>query len=824
MKSYIQILGCATPDTTPSVIVHFDTRAPQRYLFNCGEGTQRVCLENKVRLPKLQNIFTTRVVWETLGGLPGMLLSMADAGIPNARILGGENLTHFLVATRSFIVRSTMSVETLEFPEDGMEFKDDNLAIKAVLLCPESLHQSIKYDNDSSSSTAEISLPQKRSHDSASLEHSEQQKSSSLEYKKKVLSLMFNQSQRQNTGQQPKKRRREEEAVFEIPSKEETITIGETAATSSSTNINSEKSLSDQRRELFSQRLPKARKSSTSVAYICKGPDYKGKFNPQAAKALGLPPGPLYARLVNGTSVTAPDGSIVHPHQVLSGARGGFIFIIVDIPSVDYIPSLIANRDLSPHQTSEEEMEPGVVIHMLGNGVLEDERYRTWMKKFGENTQHIIANEEYCPQRLIFNYAGKSQYKLSKLDPTHFRIPFYSNEPLKDFKEDDRNVDKRRFHPVPDLPQKFATSAPLLVYDMEPKPKLDATQIPPLFDLQDPQSPVIKSVNYLREYLAIAQQLREEFDTNKMPPTNIPGHDVTVTTLGTGSSAPSKYRNDVGEGTYGTLIRLFGPLSRKSYDGMMTLEECIKGLKCIFISHLHADHHLGTMRILTKWNELNKGNPDSRLSIVAPGRLLKWLDEYNDIEYFGFPRMQFIDNREILPNRRSYNNKKVENLKTDLGLKDITSVEVIHCPSAYGISLQHLNGWKLVYSGDTRPCDNLIRVGKNATLLIHEATFENDLIEDALGKRHCTTSEAVKVSERMNAQSTLFTHFSQRYPKVPVFTDAHNRIGISFDLMQFRLGEFYKLPKYVKALKVLYGEECEEAREDSAEDMLFVSK
>ena len=43
-------------------------------------------------------------------------------------------------------------------------------------------------------------------------------------------------------------------------------------------------------------------------------------------------------------------------------------------------------------------------------------------------------------------------------------------------------------------------------------------------------------------------------------------------------------------------------------------------------------------------------------------------------------------------------------------------------------------------------------MGKNATLLIHEATFENDLIEDALEKRHSTTEEAVKVGERQVEQ------------------------------------------------------------------------
>ncbi|CAG8761173.1 11030_t:CDS:1, partial [Dentiscutata heterogama] len=41
----------------------------------------------------------------------------------------------------------------------------------------------------------------------------------------------------------------------------------------------------------------------------------------------------------------------------------------------------------------------------------------------------------------------------------------------------------------------------------------------------------------------------------------------------------------------------------------------------------------------------------------------------------------------------------------------------------------------------------------------------------------------------------------QRYPKVPVFTDDHGKVGISFDFMQVSIGELYKLPKYVKALK-----------------------
>lgn len=89
-----------------------------------------------------------------------------------------------------------------------------------------------------------------------------------------------------------------------------------------------------------------------------------------------------------------------------------------------------------------------------------------------------------------------------------------------------------------------------------------------------------------------------------------PGDEIVVTTLGTGSAIPSKYRNvsatlltipdlingeegaillDCGEGTLGQMRRRYGP------DAMIKL---YRQLKMIFISHMHADHHLGLHSIL----------------------------------------------------------------------------------------------------------------------------------------------------------------------------------------------------------------------------------
>ena len=48
-----------------------------------------------------------------------------------------------------------------------------------------------------------------------------------------------------------------------------------------------------------------------------------------------------------------------------------------------------------------------------------------------------------------------------------------------------------------------------------------------------------------------------------------------------------------------------------------------------------------------------------------------------------------------------------------------------------------------------------------------------------------TTSEAIQCGQKMRAKFTLLNHFSQRYPKIPVFNEEFNDcVGIAFDHMQ----------------------------------------
>ncbi len=84
------------------------------------------------------------------------------------------------------------------------------------------------------------------------------------------------------------------------------------------------------------------------------------------------------------------------------------------------------------------------------------------------------------------------------------------------------------------------------------------------------------------------------------------------------------------------------------------------------------------------------------------------------------------------------------------------------CYNCYGCVLEGKQGWKLSYSGDTRPCEALVKAAADSTIFIHEATFENELRAEAEAKKHSLTREDVESGIRARAYRTILTHFSQR--------------------------------------------------------------
>ena len=101
-------------------------------------------------------------------------------------------------------------------------------------------------------------------------------------------------------------------------------------------------------------------------------------------------------------------------------------------------------------------------------------------------------------------------------------------------------------------------------------------------------------------------------------------------------------------------------------------------------------------------------------------------------------------------------------------------------------------GRKITYSGDTMPCESLIELGKNSDVLIHEATFSQELSDIALEKKHSTSVDAANDAKKMGAKKLILTHISSRYQEdaVKLLVEAKEifpNTVLAIDLMRLSL-------------------------------------
>lgn len=350
---------------------------------------------------------------------------------------------------------------------------------------------------------------------------------------------------------------------------------------------------------------------------------------------------------------------------------------------------------------------------------------------------------------------------------------------------------------------------------------------------------------------AAAAEVDEEVEKAESPPPspskvqkerraleNVP---LELIVLGTGSSAPSRYRNvsalylskphdastpempegmllDCGEGSYGQLVRHFGPKGA---------ENALRGLRAIWISHIHADHHAGVPKILSVRKKLMPKAPP--LLVMGPHMLYPFLKRFEDqVELLNF---HFADNkhltRDIVPApeaagaedltsypsgtnlNASLSLHAANEAASRLGMPALSTVRVDHCPEAYGVVLGHEDDSGKVqahvsYSGDTVFCPEFADASSGARLMVHEATFDDELKDEADKKRHSTVRQALAAGKRASVDRLLLTHFSQRYPKLPGQTESNrseaSRIHrgkhapetlVAFDLMRVRVDSAY---------------------------------
>ena len=85
---------------------------------------------------------------------------------------------------------------------------------------------------------------------------------------------------------------------------------------------------------------------------------------------------------------------------------------------------------------------------------------------------------------------------------------------------------------------------------------------------------------------------------------------------------------------------------------------------------------------------------------------------------------------------------------------------VIRSADAVG---EPLPGRVVTILGDTRPCENAVKLSKRADVLIHEATFAHALVDKANEYGHSTALQAAQIAKTAEVRKLFITHFSSRY-------------------------------------------------------------
>ncbi|XP_021942472.1 ribonuclease Z, mitochondrial-like [Zootermopsis nevadensis] len=770
----LQVLGSGAKGAPRSLYVFTDQ---SRYLFNCGEGTQRLAHEHKMKLSKLEHIFITHPTWENIGGLPGLALTIQDVGVPEITLHGPAGTDEIFRATQRFVILKYLSVKMACCPAGGY-FEDSVMTVhylpitSTTVTAMNDLNDNM--ENPQLTAGGQVVLP-------GGTDNKEE--SDDVDY-----------------YAHERKRKKYRHSVDR----------------------------SSETKRLRSD----ARKEPVALSYICQLKPRPGTLCLERCVDRRVPPGPLLGKLKAGEDVTLPDGTLVKSADVRLPDDPGPIFIVVDCPSLDYVDSLVNNSAFSRHQAAAaSEIDLAfLVVHFTPESVMKDSRYRQWMEQFSPSTYQLTINESNSCMGSVAVH--RIQHKLHLLHQGIFPFLQDTSIPLEDtgcseengivrtvsvpeqdgkerdslsrttswsedggspdlsigeegalIKEDSNDITERSLTSYKNDSNIFSLiqARTFCSIHLRPRRGVDRQGELKLFPKQYIEE--TRCVDGFPEVLAELKQMLME--TQVDPLRKFP----QVLFLGTGSCIPNKTRNtssilihtskddcillDCGEGTYGQLVRFYGPRE---------VDAVLRKLRAVFISHLHADHHIGLVGLL---KGRKRALPQSQVFLIAPRQIMSWLNLYHCCFEPVLQEFMLVANGVLQMGMKNIKADVYSQLLASLHMSDISTVSVRHCPNAFGVAFSHSDGWKITYSGDTMPCDDLVELGIGSDLLIHEATMEDELLEEAQTKLHSTTSQAIEMGQRMGAKFTLLTHFSQRYARLPRFNANFTKdVGVAFDNMQ----------------------------------------
>jgi len=266
--------------------------------------------------------------------------------------------------------------------------------------------------------------------------------------------------------------------------------------------------------------------------------------------------------------------------------------------------------------------------------------------------------------------------------------------------------------------------------------------------------------------------------------------------LGTGGSWPTVKRNvsslaikrgseillfDCGEGT-----------QRQFQQSNLSYMQISK----IFITHFHGDHFLGLPGLI---QTMQLNDRDTPLHIYGPKGMEELTDHLLTLGYFR-PSYEIISHDITNGDEVEFEEYSIHVLKVkhnvpafsycleeqqrpgkfnkpkalELGIPEGPLFSKLQCGQtitlANGKNITpdmilgpSRKGRKIVISGDTMPCEEMIAFSKNADVLVHEATFDSELEDIAKEYGHTTAAQAAEIAKKAKVEKLFLVHISPRY-------------------------------------------------------------
>jgi ribonuclease Z len=279
-----------------------------------------------------------------------------------------------------------------------------------------------------------------------------------------------------------------------------------------------------------------------------------------------------------------------------------------------------------------------------------------------------------------------------------------------------------------------------------------------------------------------------------------------VTILGSSSATPIFNRNPSAQALNINERLYLIDCGEGTQQQMLKFDVKARRIDHIFISHLHGDHYLGLVGLLSSM-QLN--GRDKPLNIFCPPDLKEIIDvqmklSETAIQYeikYKFTNAEkaevILDNPDVtvesvpLDHRiactgflfrekkrmRKLIREKVEELKIPVEYFTALKKGADYRDPKGSVfkndmlTIDSSEPKTYVYCSDTLPSEKYVDQIKNASLLYHEATFLNNMLERAIETHHTTALQAAEIAVESHAKKLIIGHFSARYKTLSELLD-----------------------------------------------------